>query len=164
MTRFKLPVIDHRSPVGVCGYCLAPTKHGFCSIDCVNKHAARRPPPTRGHCIAGNLLTGSHADRMTGRKRCEAYGCRSHNLDIIESESMPGRRHSGLAPPATLRGSNTNASSPSCSLDVAANGETNCHRVADIMGESKRRIEQIIASWRREHSELAEMSSAILDE
>lgn len=100
---------------------------------------------------------------MTGRKRCEAYGCK-HNLDIIESESMPGRRHSGLAPPATLRGGNTNASSPSCSLDVAAQGETNCMRVADIMGESKRRIEQVIAKWRREHAELAEMGSAVLGE
>ncbi len=140
MTRFKLPVIDHRSPVGL-----------------------GKPPRTRGDCINGTAQTGSLEERQHGRRQCEAFSCR-HNLMTIDSSDVPGRRHHGLAPPWTLSGESTSASAASCALDVADQGEHSSAEVARIMGISKRRIEQIIARWKREHAELAEMGSAVLDE
>lgn len=122
-----------------------------------------KPPPTRGHCIAGTPETGTHAQRISGRAQCECYAC-PHNLLVQDSGDVPGRRHRGLAPEWTLRGDNTSASAPSCALDIAAEGEHSSAEVARIMGMSKRRVEQIIAKWKQQHVELAEMGSAVLDD
>lgn len=140
MSRVKLPVLDHRYPVGL-----------------------GKPPATRACCLSGTPTTGSLDERRQGRRSCEAFSCR-HNLLVTDSGDMPGRRHGGLAPEWTLRGDNTSAGAPSCALDVADEGEHSSAEVAALLGISKRRVEQIVARWKREHAELAEMGSAVLGE
>jgi hypothetical protein len=121
-----------------------------------------RRPATRGDCIAGTDLTGSRDERMTGRAQCGAYDCR-HNLSVVESESVPGRRHGGLAPEWTVtdRG---DAGAPSCCLDVADTGPHTPAEIARYLGTSKRRVEQIIkAALEGEGGvELARLESALL--
>lgn len=106
------------------------------------------PPPTRGDCIMGQPNTGSREQRTAGLVRCGALQCR-HNLDRVDSEDVPGRRHGGLAPAWTLSGSNVSAMSPSCSLDVvdANPAGLSSGEVAAVMGVSKRRVEQIVRAW-----------------
>lgn len=103
-------------------------------------------PATLAECIAGTERTGSREDRMAGRVQCGAYSCRA-NLLTVESSSVPGRRHNGLAPPGTLSGGNTSASAPSCMYDVIAanpNGMS-CAEIAKVLGCSTRDVELTLA-------------------
>lgn len=107
-------------------------------------------PRIRQDCISGTELTGSLEERLAGRMQCGYYHCKRFNLNVLESESMPGKRYDGIAPPGTIRTHHTSASSPSCALDVVhmhPNG-LSAAEIAQIMGESKRRIEQITAEWK----------------
>jgi hypothetical protein len=105
-------------------------------------------PMTRGDCIKGTSASGSLEDRQAGRKQCAIYACRA-NLLVVHSCDVPGRRHGGLAPEWTFSGK-TDASAPSCALDVA---DANPHglsadQVAELTGEDKRTIELIVKKWR----------------
>lgn len=105
-------------------------------------------PMTRGDCIKGTSASGSLEDRKAGRKQCSVYACRA-NLLVIHSSDVPGRRHGGLAPEWTFTGK-TDASAPSCALDVA---DANPHgmsadEVSAITGETKRTIELIVKKWK----------------
>jgi hypothetical protein len=97
-----------------------------------------------------------------GRSQCLNFGCR-HNLLVSESESVPGRRHGGLAPEWTVtdRG---DPGKPSCCLDVANTGPKSPAEIARYLGTSKRRVEQIIkAALEGEGGvELARLESALL--
>ncbi len=108
--------------------------------------SAYNPPATRGDCIDGTERTGSREDRTLGIKQCGAYAC-PHNLLVIHSADVPGRRHGGLAPPWTMSGKHLSASAPSCALDVV---DANPHgmssgEVAKVIGCSKRDVELIVA-------------------
>lgn len=107
----------------------------------VNEDGTVRPM-TRQDCIEGTKATGSKEERIAGRCQCRVYACR-FSLLVDHSGDVPGRRHAGLAPPWTLNG-NTNASAPSCALDVADGGPKSAAEVAEAMGLDKRRIEQIV--------------------
>jgi hypothetical protein len=74
------------------------------------------------------------------------FGCR-HNLLTVPSADVPGRRHGGLAPEATVtdRG---DPSSPSCCLDVANTGPKTADEIARLTGFTKRRIEQVLKKAR----------------
>lgn len=104
-------------------------------------------PTTRGDCIAGTLHTGSREERTAGDRQCQVIQCR-HYLARVDSDDVPGRRHGGCAPPWTVsdRG---DASSPSCSLDVvdANPAGLSSGEVAQVMGVSRRRVEQIVRAW-----------------
>lgn len=108
---------------------------------------------TRGDCIEGTPITGSRDERMRGQAQCMRLECR-HNLLADESSTRPGRRHDGLAPEWTVRGENTSAGAPSCSLDVADTGPKSAAEVAAIVGLSKRRIEQITRDFTRSQKAL----------
>lgn len=100
-----------------------------------------RPPPQRGDCISGVSNTGSRADRLAGRVRCQALYCR-HNLDRSDAEDVPGRRRPDSAPEWTVNAANVNASSPSCSLDIAELGPQRCSVLAEKLGIHRRRVQQ----------------------
>ena len=113
-------------------------------------HPAYRPPATRGECIEGTANTGSLEERRAGKVQCSAYRCR-YNLLWVESDQVPGRRHGGLAPEGTLSGANTNASAPSCALDlVDANpAGMSSAEIANAVGLDRRRVEQIVKRWQQ---------------
>lgn len=101
----------------------------------------KRLPVVYGDCITGTLLSGSRDDRMSGRKQCQVT-C-PKNLLLTASSDMPGRRHGGLAPPASPSGTVVSARAASCALDVAwANpcGLSSLH-VARLLGLTKRAVE-----------------------
>jgi hypothetical protein len=105
-------------------------------------------PMTRGDCIKGTSASGSLEDRQAGRKQCSIYACRS-NLLVVHSADVPGRRHGGLAPEWTFTGK-TDASAPSCAMDVA---DANPHglsadEISKVTGETKRNVELILKKWR----------------
>jgi hypothetical protein len=100
----------------------------------------KRLPVIRADCVAGTLLSGSLEDRMSGRRQCQVT-C-PKNLTITASEDMPGRRHGGLAPPASPSGT-LNARAPSCALDIAdanPNGMPS-RAVARYLGVTTRAVE-----------------------
>jgi hypothetical protein len=111
-------------------------------------------PRTYGDCIAGTRVTSSLEQRMAGRAQCERYGCR-HNLLRIDSADRQGRTHNGVAPELTLSGENVHAGAPSCALDVANTGPKSSREVAAIEGLTARRVEQIMAKFKRSHGALA---------
>lgn len=124
-----------------------------------------RPPATRGECVAGTDLTGSLEQRKQG-KQCGAYECRYH-LAVVQSSDVPGRRFDGVSPEWTVSGDNISASAPSCALDVAdanpagmSNGD-----VAEIMGISRRRVEQIVKAWRATNGavEMYELRASLME-
>lgn len=118
---------------------------------------------TRADCIAGCSNTGSREDRLAGRARCQAFACRQ-NLDVDHSAEVPGRRHDGIAPPWTFSG-RTDASSPSCALDVVDQNPhgMSCEQIAEVMGYDKRRVEQLLEQARSGAAgvELARLFSAL---
>lgn len=106
----------------------------------------KRLPVIRADCIQGTLLSGSRDDRMSGRKQCQVT-C-PKNLLITASEDMPGRRHYGLAPPASPSGAVVDARAPSCALDIA---DANPHglssrEVARFLGLTRRAVELDVKS------------------
>jgi hypothetical protein len=170
----KLPIIDHRFPVGI-GH--PPPTRGHC-IDAWAAEAEhlewleslRGEPATaeetrqaKDRARAYLALTGTLDDRMTGRRQCQAFAC-ANNLLVEHSADRPGKRYDGLAPEWSFATKNVSASAPSCSLDVAAQGAKSSAAVAAIMGLSKRRVEQVVAKWKRQCAELAEMGSVVLEE
>lgn len=102
----------------------------------------KRLPVLRSDCLSGTLLTGTLEQRMSGQCQCSVLWCRL-NLLGTDSEDMPGRRHSGLAPPAAPSGEVVSASAPSCALDIAeAHPEgMSSAQVAMLLGQSKRAVE-----------------------
>ncbi len=123
--RVSLSVIDRRFPVGL------------------------STPRTRGDCIAGTHQSASLEERQTGQRQCAVYGCK-HNLLVVDSANRPGKRYDGVCPPAALSTASSSASAPSCALDVADQGEHSSAEVARILGTSTRRVEQIVAKWRKQ--------------
>ena len=113
-----------------------------------------RLPVIRQDCLTGTPITGSLEQRQRGQVQCMNLGCR-HNLLADESSTRPGRRHGGLAPEWTVRGENTNAGAPSCSLDVADTGPKSAAEVAAILGMSRRRVEQVVKAFKKTHKALA---------
>lgn len=101
----------------------------------------KRLPVLRADCITGTLLSGSLVDRTTGRKQC-AVTC-PLNLTQTASVDMPGRRHSGIAPPSSPSGSVTSAFAPSCALDVADAHPAglSSREVARYLGLTRRAVE-----------------------
>lgn len=99
-------------------------------------------PVLRGDCIAGTIKSGSLDERRAGSRQCGVLSCRM-NLLSTSSADMPGRRHNGLAPPASPSGEVISASAPSCALDVAdAHPEgLSSAQVAVYLGQTKRAVE-----------------------
>ena len=100
-------------------------------------------PKTYGDCCAGtDARTSSLEQRLCGRGQCVVYACRN-NLLVLRSEDVQGRRHNGRAPEWTVSGE-SDASSPSCALDVANQGAKTCAEIAELTGLTKRRIQQLV--------------------
>jgi len=124
--------------------------------------APEQKAKVRADCIKGTHATGSMAERMAGQRDCLQMACR-HNLIWIDSDDMAGRRHDGLAPEGTMRGT-TSAGSPSCSLDVASTGPKTAREIGRAMGMTTRAVEMWLkdAKEGRGGVELARLVSALM--
>ncbi len=122
------------------------------------------PPGTRQECIDGHGRTGSREQRTNGQRQCGAFSCR-HNLLRVDSSDVAGKRYDGVSPEWTLSGENVSAMGPSCSLDVADQGEHTSGQVAKILGISRRRVEQILKRFLGTDGalDLARLRSALID-
>lgn len=86
---------------------------------------SRRVPETRGEC-----LPGGHNEA----RPCRFTTCRYH---AQETQAYDGKKPYGRPPRSLPEGG------PTCTLDVAAEGEHTMEEVGEVLGLTRQRVEQI---------------------
>lgn len=101
-----------------------------------------RPPKSRQSCIDGSEQTGSLEERLSGKRVCGSFGCRSH-MYYRSGESRSGRRGHGDLPDDMIEFQPGH----SCVLDaVLANPSgMSCTEISPLVGVTSKRAVELIA-------------------